>query len=128
MTQLRQHADRIHELDMQVAVVTFDDDFMARGYVEQTDLQWPMLLDREVAMYRAYSMDRADLWSIYGPASIWNYLKLISRGRKIEKPGTDLRQLGGDVLIDPAGIVRYHFVSTSPHDRPSPEDILQHVG
>ncbi len=116
------------ELDMQVAVVTFDDDFMARGYVEQTDLQWPMLLDREVAMYRAYSMDRADLWSIYGPASIWNYLKLISRGRKIEKPGTDLRQLGGDVLIDPAGIVRYHFVSTSPHDRPSPEDIFQHVG
>jgi len=113
---------------MQVAVVTFDDDFMARGYVEQTDLQWPMLLDREVAMYRAYSMDRADLWSIYGPASIWNYLKLISRGRKIEKPGTDLRQLGGDVLIDPTGIVRYHFVSTSPHDRPSPEDIFQHVG
>ena len=56
---------------------------MARRYIEQTGLKWPLLLDDQRVLYRAYQMERADWWSIYGPASIWHYLKLIvGRGRR----------------------------------------------
>jgi hypothetical protein len=98
---------------------------MAMSYVEETSLPWPLLLDANRSLYRSYQMDRAGRWAIYGPASIWHYLKLIFQGRRLRRPGSDWRQLGGDILIDPSGIVRLHFVSVSPHDRPTPESILQ---
>ena len=49
------------------------------------------------------------------------------RGVQPGKPGEDWRQMGGDVLIDPSGIVRLHFVSSDPHDRPSLEEIFATV-
>ena len=100
---------------------------MALAYVEQTDLSWPLLLDTDRSLYRSYQMDRGSRWAIYGPASLWHYLTLIFQGRRLQRPGTDWRQLGGDVLIDPTGIVRLHFVSTSPHDRPDVDLILNAV-
>lgn len=121
---MRQHEQKLFELGIDVAVVTFDANFMAKAYVEQTKLRWPLLLDCDRSQYRAYQMDRATAWSIYGPASVWHYLKLLAQGRRLRWPGSDTRQLGGDVLIDPSGIVKFHFVSTSPHDRPPPESIL----
>lgn len=100
---------------------------MARSYVEQTELRWPLLIDSDLGTYKAYGMGRGTWWSIYGPVSIWNYLKLIFKGRGIHKPGADYRQLGGDVLINPDGVVRYHFASDSPHDRPDSAQILSFV-
>ena len=128
MTQLRQSKDTLEALGVRVAVVTFDSSSMARAYVEDTHLEWPLLIDADRRLYRAYGMDRIDWWSVYGPASIWHYLKLVfGRGRRIPKPGSDFQQVGGDVLIDPEGHVRFHFVSTSPHDRPSVELLLNKV-
>lgn len=100
---------------------------MARAYVQDTGLEWPLLLDKDRSLYRAYQLERADVWSIYSPASIWHYLKLLFRGRPLRRPGSDTRQLGGDVLIDPQGIVRFHYASATPHDRPSPESMIEIV-
>ena len=124
MTQLRQKEDRFRESGVDVAIVTFDSSVLARMYVEQTELDWPVLIDTDRRLYRSYGMERAGGWAIYGPASVWNYLKLMARGRWPGRPGRDFRQLGGDVLIDPESIIRFHFVSDSPHDRPTVEQIL----
>lgn len=114
-------------MQVRVCVVTFDANPMASAYARQTGLPWPILLDHERVLYRGYEMGRATWWAIYGPASVWNYLKLIARGRRLHRPGSDYRQVGGDVLVDPLGIVRFHYVSESPHDRPQVESILAHV-
>ncbi len=100
---------------------------MAKAYVESLEMNWPLLLDPQQILYGAYSMVRGSWWDIYGLPSIANYLKLIFRGRLPGKPGKDWRQLGGDILIDPNGIVRLHYVSSGPHDRPSIETILAAV-
>lgn len=121
---MRQFENRFRAQNTRVVVVTFDADWMARSYVEQTKLSWPLLLDSQRQLYRAYGMERAGWWAIYGPASIWHYLKLLAAGKRLRKPGKDWRQVGGDVIIDAAGIVRYHYVSSSPHDRPTPEQML----
>ena len=97
---------------------------MAMEYAQSTQLEWPLLLDTERQLYQAYGMERASWWALYNPVSIWKYLKLICAGKGPGKPGRDWRQLGGDVLIDPRGIVRLHFVSINSHDRPSVEAIL----
>ncbi len=108
-------------------MVTFDGDFMALAYVRETQLKWPLLLDETQALYTAYGMTRAHWWALYGPSAIWKYLVLIFSGTRPGKPGKDWRQLGGDILIDPAGIVRMHHKSTGPHDRPSVDMILRVV-
>ena len=127
MSQLRQREAELDELDVRVKVITFDADFLAMAYVKKTNLTWPLLQDPEQELYKAYGMTHANWWSIYGLPSIWRYLKLMFRGHMPGKPGKDWSQLGGDVLIDPSGIVRLHHVSTSPHDRPSIGTLLATV-
>ena len=124
---MRQHEKELDELDLGVKVVSFDADALALAYVRESELPWPLLLDVDKRLYREYGMTRGSWWRIYGPVSIWNYLKLFMQGKKPGKPGEDWRQLGGDVLIDPQGTVRILYVSTSPHDRPSVNSILNFV-
>ena len=108
-------------------VVTFEAGFLARMYAEETKLPWPLLVDEDRELYRAYGMLSAGFWDIWGPKTWWAYLKEIVRGRLPKKSTGDISQRGGDVLIDPAGIVRFHHVGQGPADRPSPEAILKFV-
>jgi hypothetical protein len=127
VSQLWQQATRLDELRVRVRLVTFDNDRMAENYVRSSGIKWPLLLDSDQALYKAYALPKASWWSLYHPKSIASYLRLMASGRMPGKPGSDLRQLGGDVLIDPAGIVRFHHVSKSPHDRPDIDYVLSHV-
>lgn len=109
-----------HAID--VLVVTFEIDVVARQYA--AGLPWPVLLDESRELYRAYGMLRGTAWRVWGPASWWGYVRLLLRGRKLRLPTDDIYQMGGDVLIDPQGIVRLHYVSRDPLDRPSVEALL----
>jgi len=97
---------------------------MAQAYVASASLVWPLLLDADKNLYRRYSMERGTFWQLYNPLSILKYLLLIATGTVPGKPGSDWNQMGGDVLIDPDGVIRMHFVSSNPHDRPSVKEIL----
>ncbi len=121
---MRQHDQWLVERDVAVCVVTFDADFMARAYIQETGLEWPLLVDAERSLYRGYGMERGSVWDIYGPSAIGVYLKLMLRGRSLRSPGRDVHQLGGDVLIDPEGLVRLHHVGAGPADRPEAGEIL----
>lgn len=121
---MRQHEPQLRDLDVQTCVVTFDADPLAMAYVREAQLEWPLLIDRDRTLYQAYGMLRASRWQIYGPASIWVYVKLLASGRRLQMPGSDIYQRGGDVLIDPQGIVRLHHVGSGPADRPAVAKLL----
>lgn len=114
-------------MGLRVKIVAFDSDAMAKAYIKQSPVDWPLLLDVERKLYRAYGLPRGNWWEIYNPVSILRYLKLIGSGRRPGRPGSDWRQLGGDVLINPAGIIRFHHAAKSPHDRPDVETVLRIV-
>lgn len=127
MTQLRNSEVELEQLGIKVKIVTFDGDTMAQMYIKKLDLSWPLLLDKESEIYKKFSMSRANWWALYNPLSILKYLALIFTGTMPGKPGKDLSQLGGDVLVDPEGVIRMHYLSKNPHDRPSVESILKIV-
>ena len=86
-----------------------------------------MLIDESRALYTAYRMGRGSWWNIFGPKSWWIYAKLLLKGRRIQHhrhDQGDYDQLGGDILIDPEGVVRLHHVGAGPADRPSVTSIL----
>jgi len=105
-------------------VVTFEGGALARAYARDTGLPWPVLVDADRALYRAFGMERGRLRDIYGPAALLAYARLLLRGRRPRRSEADLLQLGGDVLVDPEGIVRLHHVGRGPADRPPVEALL----
>ncbi len=110
---------------MKVLVITFEQTVFARHYVEDTKLQWPLLVDDTRELYRAYGMLRAGLLDLWGPATWLAYMKEMIRGRLPRRPTGDVNQRGGDVLVDPAGIVRFHHVGKGPADRPPATALLR---
>jgi hypothetical protein len=69
----------------------------------------------------------ASFWDIWGPKTWWAYLKEFIKGEKLRKSEGDVFQRGGDVLIDPNGIVVLHHIGVGPADRPAVESILEMV-
>ena len=61
-----------------------------------------------------------------GPIALLKYIPQILTGHS-GTPGKDIFQMGGNVLIDPDGIVRMHHVSDQPHDRPTANKILDFI-
>lgn len=108
-------------------MVTFEGISVAEAYARESGLKWPILVDESLALYSAYGMGHGGRWDIWGPASWGLYIRLLLRGRKLQMPTGDVHQLGGDVLIDPAGIVRLHHVGRTPADRPTIESILDRI-
>jgi hypothetical protein len=124
---LRQIEKILQEYNVKVVVVTFEAELLARNYTEETILPWPLIVDENRELYRSYGMLSAGFWDIWGPSTWWAYLKEIVHGRFPKKSTGDISQRGGDVLIDPQGIVRLHHVGQGPSDRPSLDTILEIV-
>jgi hypothetical protein len=124
---LRDHHEELQQRNVKIVVVTFENDFFARNYVEDTSLPWPILVDETRETYERYGMLTASFWDIWGPATWWAYTKELLKGEKLQKSEGDVFQRGGDVLIDQTGIVRLHHVGAGPSDRPSVEMILRRV-
>jgi hypothetical protein len=118
---LQQHERTFQELDTRIVVVTFERGPQARAYADDTGLGWPILVDETRAIYRAYGMLLGTAWNIWGPRTWWAYTKELLRGRAPRATGlhSDTSQLGGDVLVDPSGTVRFLHVGSGPADRPS---------
>ena len=124
---MREREDELAKHGVKVAVVTFENDFFARQYVAETGLTWPLLIDGHREAYRGYGMLTASFGDVWGVKTWWAYLKALLQGQTLRKSAGDVYQRGGDVLIDPAGIVRLHHVGDGPADRPAVEAILRRV-
>lgn len=112
---------------MKVLVVTFEAGPLAMAYVKEADMARPLLVDESRALYTAYGMERGRWRDILGWSAWSTYAKLMFQGRRLQRSSGDVRQLGGDVLIDPKGIVRFHHLGTGPADRPPVESLLDVV-
>ncbi len=69
----------------------------------------------------------ASFWDVWGPRTWIAYFREMRKGSKPHKSDGDIYQRGGDVLIDPTGIVRLHHVGEGPADRPAVDKILELV-
>ena len=124
---MRRHESEFDKLGVRVLVVTFEARERAQAYLRETGLQWPLLIDGQRALYSAYGMGRGRWWAIWGPATLWAYLKLIGRGQRPQRPTGDIHQLGGDILVDPMGMVALHHVGKGPADRPAVAALFERI-
>ena len=124
MLQLQQAREELDRLGVQTLVVTFEGREAAREYLEETRMFWPLLVDTERRLYRAYDMHAVRLRHLWGFATMRAYGREALRGRFPRIPRADTAQQGGNVLIDPTGVVRLHHVGRGPADRPTVTSVL----
>lgn len=108
-------------------MVTFEADFLARLYLEETALPWPLAVDQERVVYRHFEMDRArwrDVWSFRVMAK---YARLVASGLRLARSSGDTRQRGGDVVIDPSGRLFLGVVGDGPADRVDIDTVLAQI-
>jgi hypothetical protein len=122
---LRDQEDELIRLNVKVVVVTFENDYLARCYAEDTALQWPILVDDTREVYKSFGMLAASFWDVWGLKTWQVYFREIRKGNQPKISDGDIYQRGGDVLVDPDGIIRLHHVGTGPADRPTVDSILK---
>lgn len=127
LSQLREQEKELIKRNVRIVVVTFEAGHFARQYIAETGLTWPVLVDENRELYRGYGMLAASFWNLWGPKTWWAYLKAILRGQRLQQSHGDISQRGGDVLIDPEGVVRLHHIGEGPADRPSVAMILKRI-
>lgn len=127
MSQLRHKYGDFRAAGAEVAVISFAQPRAMEYYARDLQVPFPLLSDPERAAYIAYGLRKGGLWSIFGPKTVWEYVKLMAHGRLFRGIQADPFQLGGDFVIDGNGIVRFAHRSEDPADRPAMDRLLQAV-
>lgn len=124
-------SDRLDELGEKtdVVVVTFTEPERLGGYLATNDLPFPVLIDKDRAAYSSYGLARASLARVWGLRAARRYIQLFRQGgwRDLRRPVEDTRQLGGDFVVDPDGVLVYGFWGEGPDDRPSVDELIAAV-
>lgn len=116
----------LESLDIHVLLVSFEPVHRVRLYQSADGPRWPVLSDESRTGYERYGLERASfLRTWFSPRTTLFYVRAALRGKRLRRPVSDTRQLGGDFLIDPEGRVVFAFRSAEPADRPSADLIIR---
>ena len=116
---LEQHRKDLQSIGIDVLVVTFERPERARAYARELGVSFPILSDSERRVYRLYGL------GVVGPPSHSFIRSLLDRlsatGGEPEEDSLpeEMRQLGGDFILDAEGLMRFAYCSRYPSDRPA---------
>ena len=127
MSQLRQHQDRLVRNNIEVVIISFEDAENVLNYQNEADLGWPVAVDKTRELYRYFGFNKASFWDLWGFATWRIYFKEMLKGNMPRLAKDDVQQRGGDVLINPEGLVKIHHIGKGPADRPVIEDLFNLV-
>ena len=108
------------ELAGRLVCITFAAPPLLRAFQRELQLDLPLLGDPGRAVYDAFGFGRGSVRRVWLDPRVWTrYAQLLARGQRPGWSGQDTLQLGGDAVIDAAGIVRWIYRSAGPDERPS---------
>ena len=120
---------QIRDAGGDVLVVSFSPPARLPDYLAAHPWPFTVVSDPQRRAYQALGLSRGSWWRILGPKTLVRYLLLMLRGRKPEMPAQadDVRQLGGDFVIDARHRIVYAHPSHYPADRPAVSELLDAV-
>jgi peroxiredoxin len=124
---LRQLYPQFQASGSEIVAVSFESADLTAELADHLELPFPLLSNPGREAYAAYRLGRGRWLRVFSLSTIWAYARLLLGGRHYQHRRSDWRQIGGDFVIDGAGIVRYEHRGTTPADRPNPQDLLQVV-
>lgn len=121
---LRRQYDRVQRMGGEVIIISFEEEEGLKRLISAHKLPFVFLRDPGKNIYRAYGMVYREKGAMMTPRGAIRYLRLRLSGYPGFKKGKDLRQLGGNVVIDQFGVISFIHRSRFPDDRPDIETIM----
>ena len=121
-----QHSIEFESLNARIGVISFGLASQARSWLEETGAPFTLLLDPERTAYRAYGLEHS-LPRSWGMKVWFRYAQLLLAGRQWRGIQGDSGQLGGDFVVDTAGVIRLAYRSHDPADRPPMSQLLMTI-
>jgi hypothetical protein len=118
VAQLRRFYPEIRAAGGEVLLVCFDTAERAERYAREQELVFPLLVDPERRVYRAYGQEPGSIWRFLMPKVVVGTVQMMQGGRQLQRPHEDPLQLGGDFVIDPTGLLALVHPCQDPTDRP----------
>ncbi len=107
-------------LDGRVVGVAFAPATSIAIFERGMNLGVPILCDPARVAYEVFGFGRRAWWIAAVQPRYWiRLIRALRRGRRFSRVRDDPKQLGGDVVLDAAGRVRWIYRSRWPADRPS---------
>ena len=124
--QVHQAKQEFIDRDTEVLVIGFEPEDRALGWLEQTGVSFPFLLDPDQKVYQAYELEKSLLRS-WSPRNLWSYVVAFFQGREIHALSGDPNQLGGDFIIDQDQKIAMTYYSKDPTYRPAVDQLLEEL-
>lgn len=114
-------------MGIKILAVSFSPPARVKAYLDRYPLPIEVVCDPELVGYRAFHLKRTQWYRFLYPQVIYRYIRAIFKGTKVPVVDfkDDLLQLGGDIVIDSTGCIRWAWPSEDSTDRPSNEQILE---
>jgi peroxiredoxin len=114
---LRDRYPEIESRGAEVVVVGTGNARLARAFVTDERIPFPVLLDDAAHAARAASVRRVPFLKLFDPASFAGTREAWKRGYRVGIPGRRTNQLGATFVIGPDSVLRYahHDAHTADH-------------
>ncbi len=126
VAELAAQANRFKDKGAVLAVIGSGDPRYFKQFREITGYGGKLFSDPSLAAFSALNFSS----SITGLISMGSMFKAVSALAKGHRQGSvqgSTMQLGGAVVIDPSGAVRYYFAGKKAGDHPSVDDLIQAI-
>jgi peroxiredoxin len=127
--QLTEVAPALRANNLSLAIVTQGTSAETKAFCEQRAPGILCLADPDRISYRAYGLERANLWQTFLSLNVWRSNRRLKqeRGWNTELPpkGQDAMQMAGTFVIAPDGRIRLPYYYDDIADHPS-VDLLLH--
>jgi hypothetical protein len=108
---LREHEAEFKDLGAGLAVVGLSDREHACKFIEETGIDFPLLVDEEQRAYGAIDLKKGNIFQLISPANIIARRRAKAAGFKQHRMGKDPFQLGGSFVFGPGNVDIYSHVS-----------------
>jgi hypothetical protein len=100
---------------------------MAAHFRDTQEIPFPLLVDHTKETYRALEIGRGSWMDVAGPKVWARSAKSILSGKGQGVPKQDPLQLGGAIVVEAGGRVRYLHRAKTSSDNPKPEELLEQL-
>jgi hypothetical protein len=100
---------------------------MAAHFRDAQGIPFPLLVDHKRQTYRALGIGRGSLIDVAGPKVWARGARSILTGKGQGVPKQDPLQLGGAIVVETGGRVRYVHRAKTSSDNPKPEELLEQL-
>ncbi len=127
---MARHLEEFQNRGYEVVAIAQASPTVLTQYLLKTPLMFPIVSDPDRTAYQAFGLERTSWFTFFRPRVIWGYLRLMFQGTRLQTPyaGEDVRQLGGDFILNRTGELLFSFRSPDPTARPSIAELLAMSG